>query len=293
MRYIKLIGIVLFVYILSRLDYAKIIISLKDMDGKYLFYYMISFYIFFISKVFRWHLAQNYFSKPLSFFDNYFIFLETVYIGFVTPGKVGDVTRVWLIKERFNIDKKDTMVAYIFDRIQDIIFLIIFAIYGTIFVIDINISSYTYVAFGALILLYVLKNRIIKLFSAKFETLRYINVDINFEIKIFFLNLFIYFFYFAQAYLLSKSLHLNIPFRYIIAVVSISSIASLIPISINGLGVREGLFIYLLSKLSIQKESAVLFSLLDNVVFLALFIILLHIVSKFARIYLKKHRGSR
>jgi uncharacterized membrane protein YbhN (UPF0104 family) len=253
---------------------------------KYLFYYSISFYIFYFLKVYRWHLIQNYFSKPLTFKQNSWVFLETLYLSYVTPAKLGDIARLWIIKKYFNIDKKDSLVAYIFDRIQDIFFLLLCALFGLIFIVDIEISNYIYLIFVLLILLYIFKNKVLNIFKQKFNFTKDIQTDVRFEIKIFILNSTSFFFYFLQVYLLAKAMNLNIEYSFVIALVSISAIATLIPISISGLGVREGVFIYLLATIGITKENAVVLSLLDNVVFAAVFIIILHL---FAQLSQKKN----
>jgi hypothetical protein len=84
----------------------------------------------------------------------------------------------------------------------------------------------------------------------------------------------------SRMYFLAKAMNLNIEYSFIVALVSISAIATIIPISIGGLGVREGVFVFLLASIGISKEKAVLLSLLDNVVFLAIFIVFLHLCSK-------------
>jgi len=68
---------------------------------------------------------------------------------------------------------------------------------------------------------------------------------------------------------------------YLSAVAVIGALASLIPISISGLGVREGVFIYYLVKIGVNKETAFLISFLDNFGFTILFVILMHIAYKF------------
>lgn len=282
MKYFKLLGIALFIYILSQLDYKIVVETVLKLNIFYLFLYAVSFFTFFILKAYRWHLIQNYFSKPLKFSENFWVIIETLYLSFVTPGRFGDIARAWIIKKYFNIDKKDTILAYIFDRIQDVLFLIIFTLYGLLVVIKIKISSFIYIGLIAFIFLYLFKNRILNLIKSKFILIENIQqTDFGFEVKIFAINIVVFFFYFLQLYFLAKAMHLDISYSFVIALVSISAIATLIPISVNGLGVREGVFIYLLSTINISKEAAVILSLLDNVVFMALFIIILHIFSKF------------
>ena len=281
-------GIVAFIYILSLLDYNMVYRSIVELNLKYLSIFILSWFAFFIIKVYRWHSVQNYFSKPLSFKQNLWIYIETLYLSYVTPSRVGDIARVWIVKEYFNIDKKETFIAYIFDRVQDLFFLIICALFGLLLIVDIAVSNYIYIGMIIFIILYIFKNKILNKFKDQINISENIKTTFSFEVKIFLINSIAFFFYFLQIYFLAKAMNLDIPYLFVVALLSISAIATLIPISVGGLGVREGIFIYLLATINISKENAVLLSLLDNVVFVAVFILLLHLFSKF---YLKNKVG--
>jgi len=55
-------------------------------------------------------------------------------------------------------------------------------------------------------------------------------------------------------YLLSLSINLRIPFQFFLLFMPLVWILSLIPLSLNGLGIREGAFIYLFSLLGFPTE---------------------------------------
>ena len=247
---------------------------------------------FFFVKVYRWHVIQNYFicTKKLSFQENFFVYVETLYLSYITPAKIGDIARLWIMKENYGIDKKDSFVAYIFDRIQDLYFLVLFALISLLFIIELNVPKYVYALFIMFLVFYAFKNFFINQIEKTSHYMQKIKTNFLFEIKIFIINLFAFFLYFLQVYILTEAMNLNIDFLFVVAVVSISSIVILVPISIGGLGVREGIFIFLLANVGVNKEEAVILSLLDNVVFIALFILLLHLFSK---LYLRKKLGNK
>jgi uncharacterized membrane protein YbhN (UPF0104 family) len=60
---------------------------------------------------------------------------------------------------------------------------------------------------------------------------------------------------------IARALSLNIPVPYHFITVSLASLASLLP-SFNGIGVRDGAYIYLLSRIGIDKGFGLLFSFL-------------------------------
>ena len=62
--------------------------------------------------------------------------------------------------------------------------------------------------------------------------------------------------------LLAMALQLSIPWSYFLVFGPLVNIFSALPISINGLGVREGGFVYFLSHIGLPREAAVAFALL-------------------------------
>jgi uncharacterized protein (TIRG00374 family) len=64
------------------------------------------------------------------------------------------------------------------------------------------------------------------------------------------------------SYLVGRALGLGISFRYFMLCVPFTVIISLVPISINGVGIREGGYVFLLSKIGHSSSEAVSLSLL-------------------------------
>jgi uncharacterized membrane protein YbhN (UPF0104 family) len=68
-------------------------------------------------------------------------------------------------------------------------------------------------------------------------------------------------FYFAVAY----ALHLNVAFTDLAVIVPISFVIQMLPVSVNGFGVREATFSFYFSRIGQPIESAVLMSLVAQV----------------------------
>ena len=281
MKYFKLIGILIFVYILSGLDYELAYESVASLKLSYVLIYCFSFFVFFLLKAYRWHLIQTHFSKPLKFRENLWLQIETVYLSYVTPGKLGDIAKLWIMKSEFGIDKKDSIFAYFFDRLQDLMLLLFFSIISLFFIIDIDVSNYLYIFLICLLCLYFIKNHIVRFVDKRIKITTLPKIKLFFELKLLTLSLVIFAVFFFQVLMLSKAIGLNIDYLFIVALMSISSLAVLIPISIGGLGVREGVYVYMLSTIGVTSEDSVILSLLDNLVFLTVFIVILHLFSKF------------
>ena len=150
-----------------------------------------------------------------------------------------------------------------------------------VFILKLPVNTYLIIFSLLMIFLFFFKNRLIKTFAQKFKVENITYLNLKSDLYLFFQNCFIYLFYFLQYYCLALSLGIEVSFLYLSAVTVIGALVSLIPISISGLGVREGVFIYYLVNIGIDKEAAFLISFLDNFGFTILFVVLMHITYKF------------
>jgi uncharacterized protein (TIRG00374 family) len=66
----------------------------------------------------------------------------------------------------------------------------------------------------------------------------------------------------AVVFLNTRALHLDVPFSSIAVFVPLISLASMIPVSVNGLGVREALYIFFFGRLGAPSEVSVSLALL-------------------------------
>ena len=71
---------------------------------------------------------------------------------------------------------------------------------------------------------------------------------------------------FYMNFCIGKALDINIPFSYYLTFLPIISIATILPISFSGFGIREGGFIYFLSLLNISNEKALALSILIYII---------------------------
>lgn len=286
-NFFKIIGILLLGYILYSLDYNLVLHSFENLNYFFILLYVVVYFIYFSIKTYKWFFIHNHITKrKMTYKMALYTTIETQYLGFVTPGKVGDVLKLFILKEKFGIKKSNSFLSYTCDRFQDLFFMSMFAIIGITFFIDMDsYKSILYFLLFFLSLVYVFRVKLLSLVSEKLISINKENFTIAYNIKLILINLSIFLFYGLQVFFLAKALNIDIQFHIIAFIAAISSIIALVPITVMGLGLREGSFIYLLSAYSVSKESAVILSLLDNIVFYLIFIALLHIFNIF---YLKK-----
>ena len=82
--------------------------------------------------------------------------------------------------------------------------------------------------------------------------------------------------------ILAKDLGITIPVSYFLFVYPITSISGFLPISLNGIGVREAVYVYLLSLAGVSSEQAFAFSILWFLIILisSLFSVIYYLKSK-------------
>lgn len=66
----------------------------------------------------------------------------------------------------------------------------------------------------------------------------------------------------AAAALLAQSLHIDLTWWHFTYVVPLSTLAAMLPVSLNGLGIRESMYVLLLSSLGVAREQAATLALL-------------------------------
>ena len=284
------IGLILFVIILSKLNLTKIIALLSNINPFYLVPALLLFIPLLIIKAMRWQLlmkAQNI-NYPLK--DSAIMYAAAMYIGALTPGKIGDFIKIFYLKEDGHPFGK-AFATVLLDRLFDITSLFFLGYAGmllfiTLFERAILILSCIFAGTILLIIFFLYKKDfsvgIFEYISSHFIPEKYReNAKIGFSdlyngIKTlntnqFVLATFITFFgwaiYFITMYLLALSIDITIPFLYLATCVSISVVITLIPISISGIGTRDATLIILFSYLGLSKESAIAFSMMILIMF--------------------------
>lgn len=283
-KYSFLIGIVIFILIISRLDLHELILVLNDINYFYLFLgFLLSFPILTI-KVYRWNYLMKKQNINYSFKDSFLMYGTGMYIGIITPGRLGELSKIAFLKKNNSLGK--STVSVVVDRLTDLIFLLFFGYFGfflffSLFKNLILILTLILV-FSLILLITFLKTNIIKfllkkmlnlIIPAKYQKSWKINFqDFINELKIyklknylfiFLITAFSWFIYYFQTYLLAKSIGINnLSFLFISIAVTIAGLVTLLPISILGIGTRDVTLIGLFNAFSINQETTVSFSFL-------------------------------
>jgi len=286
-KILPLIGVVLFIYILTRLDFLELWQTVKKINPWYcLFLPFLVLLILYLQTLKWWVLLKSQGIK-VELAGLFKIHLVSSYYAFITPSRVGYFVKIPYLQSQSGLSATEISGSVIIDRILDVFTLLIFALLGSLSLL----SSYPnvffiflaiFLAFVIIILFFYSKKRA-RSFASFFKRIIPDKLKEKLE-KIFnelynnfpakrklllpvLLSAFIWFILYSQTYLIALSLGINIDYWHFIGLLPISTMITLLPITINGLGTREAALILLFSSYNVPQESIVAMSLIGFILF--------------------------
>ncbi|MCX7942120.1 MAG: lysylphosphatidylglycerol synthase domain-containing protein [Dictyoglomaceae bacterium] len=251
------ITLFVFYFISKKIPTKEIFYSLSFVNIPYLILAGFFGALFTFLKILKWHLLLKDLSFENSFLnsmDSYFIGMS---LGLITPGRLGEVARVGNINKEKRIEGISLVIL---DKIFDLLVVLILALWGFYFFFGISIS----ILIGILIifsLIIIFNPKIFKkLTFFYFKPLSKLIEGIsNLKRKTLILNFLFsflsYFLVLVEVYFLANSFE---KFSLVPTIICypLVMLVNLIPITIGGLGVREGTAIFLLGKFSLSSTTA-------------------------------------
>lgn len=290
-RLLPIIGIVLFIYIISRVDVGKVADGFSRIN---FFWFGITLLILasqHLMKGIRWKLiiqAYNVDFPLLSLIRGWLIGFS---LSLITPGKVGDFARAYYLKPKMETGKSLTTVMA--DRVIDIFVLFVMAIIGISFFV-INYVNNDLLLFGTYGLFAVFVAGII-LFSRKIWATKILRPFYRFAPKKYAERLTkVYHDFYSgleillkkkkriilvgiitvlmwltsvfAGYTLAKAMGLDISYFFLLMVTPIVMIILALPISFSGIGTRDALLIFFFSYVGITAEATLSYTIMNLVV---------------------------
>lgn len=289
----KTFGVVLWIYILAQLDFAKLWTIVRSLNPGWFLAASAFLLGMFVFKAMRWNTVLALQNIRYSLFRAMGISFVSSFFGLLVPGKMGDVIKLTYVKTS-GLSIARGLVGIILDRIYDVCVLLLVSVCGLVWfaeIVSLDIAQIAFVVcIAAVVGLSVVAVRgrirmwvvrLLKLilspsssqviidewdtFKTEFQAIAMKSV-----LPMALFSILSYLFMFAQFFALARSLGLDVPFLYLGLSLSVATLVSLLPVSVGGLGTREAVFIILLGRVSISPESAVILSFIDLVVFTVL-----------------------
>ncbi len=231
----------------------------------------------------RWRYILSLQGHHLKWLDSFLFYTSSVYLGLVTPGRLGEFAKVLYVKQNNVTTAGRAFLSVLIDRLFDIYLLFVVAMFGLFFLMPHPSGRFlgllgivlAVVAFWSFVVSAKTPQWILvinqKLFPSKVSAKLSGWAELFFEGakcvrgtrlgRVVVLTILTYSFFFSQYLLVAKALSISIPFLTLIQIVATSSLISMIPITIAGLGTREAVFLYFFSQLGVDFDMAIAFSM--------------------------------
>lgn len=288
-KILSLIGIALFLIILSRIDLGALLTILSHTSLLFLILALLVNGLAIVLKSLKWKIIVNSVKPEFPLRDSIRAFLVGFSFSTITPAKLGDFVKVLYINDdQCSLGKSISTV--VIDRLIDIVLLFSIAFVGicgfSIFyhIEILSISSAILIIIGILAGIYIVTNRpLLSILLRPFFTIfipKHLKSKVSIYFDDFFQGLFTFYhdrsrFYssigigvlswippFVYGYLLGLSIGIDTGILFFVLVIPVISLLDLLPISISGIGTRDVALIFLFGLRGISPELAVAFSLL-------------------------------
>ena len=222
-----------------------------------------------IVRTYKWEILLKSAGIKASFRRDLKALLIGMFYGMMTPGKAGELARVFYISE----DKAKTLPTILWDRLNDILALLLLSNLAVFFLLrhDLLVTAVLLADLGAVVGLVAVSNRKLALFLARLTRIRkmdeyalmFLKVFDNLGgmLKAFFFSLLFYFLNIVAGLLILKSFDSSISWVLALCFPVIVLFGN-IPITVSGLGVREAVSVYCFSLFNVDASIGFSYSLL-------------------------------
>lgn len=250
---IKLIGIAIFVYILSKIDSNAL---LKELDKANALLIGASFpliFLIYLCKTKRFESLVHATGIQLPLKEHWHIFNIGVFLAMITPGKIGEMGRAAYLRAR-GIQTVAAVAIAVIDRIIDTAFISIVAVAGAGILFGWKWAVAGAALLGATLCIAMLL-RNISVYTRTHITSKNVLPIVCWTCAAWTI-------YYTWAILLAISVGITAPVTVLISAFTFSGILSLLPIAPSGLGTRDAALVLLLAPYNVPAEQAVALALL-------------------------------
>lgn len=227
-------------------------------------------------KSYRWRLLIQNEGTDYSAYKCFAAYMASDAVGIVTPGRIGEIARLYYLREESPISFYCAFKTIVSDRIFDFTMLGWFGLSGMLFYFK-TFGDYPglYYALGVLALVVfnyivaikflaiILRNKkVSRLPVVRFVYESFLAVVGKSALRMWAITFLAYLMYFGFSWLIMISLHLHLSYIDVVFIMSIMSLSTIIPLSVAGFGTREATLVLLFSYYGLASETAISFSLL-------------------------------
>ncbi|MEN8223869.1 MAG: lysylphosphatidylglycerol synthase transmembrane domain-containing protein [Bacteroidota bacterium] len=261
---IRLLGIALFIFILTTVDLSSLWKNISEVKADFLIYGIFFQLLLLFLKAFRWHILNSGSKESNVLIRSLGEFFESYAIGVITPGRMGEMMKAGHAKEKNSM--MEAGIRVLVERGFDLgIFVLIAGLS-----LMITFRENTAMLIGILVILagvIILSLAVIFMRSASataiieklVNRLPFMKLDLQLSFRkrsplvqmaIIFLSVASNLSYFISCYFLALGLLFDHGFLFVSGAVAIAGLLNMLPVTVMGLGTREGTFLLLFKPLA-------------------------------------------
>ena len=280
------ISISLLTFLLVNIDWDTVLINLRNAN---IFLLVIASSLNIIERfelTFKWNLLIRVRSIIVTFGRLFWINSIGSFLGLFLPSSLGtDVVRGYYLMKN-NSEKSVSISSVFVDRVLGMFSLLLLGVVSVFFAGDLitefNIRSYIIVFFVLTVIIFYLfqKDEAVNYLQKILKSIRHKKLVEN-VIKLhnsileykkypkilwlsFFITLLVQVTRVLTYYFIALAFHINVPIVYFFLFVPIIMLIIMVPISIGGLGVREGTFVAFFTLVGMSVNDAVIISFMNS-----------------------------
>jgi glycosyltransferase 2 family protein len=281
---IKLVvTVAILVFLFSKVDFSAqgLRHTLLNIDLPIYLFSLFGVVIVLGIKSYRWKILvanEGFDYKPYRAFGAY---MSSDAIGIVTPGRIGEIARLYYVRQETPILFFQAFKTIVSDRIFDFSMLGWFGMSGITYYYHVlgKLSGYIYLllVLSVIVLSYIIGMSLLgmiirKQWLPRWQVPQFIYdcfkaVTGKNRLKMWAITIVAYMAYFFFSWLILHSLRVKTELFDVAFIMSIMSLSTIIPISIAGFGTREATLVALFIYYDLSAETAVSFSLLHFAAF--------------------------
>jgi len=307
--YLRLsLSVAIILFLIKILDFERIKLILPQLRLQYVwqaaFLLLLSNFIISV----RWSLLLSHFKISQPIMKSFRYYLIGGFYSIILPGSVGgDVVRLGLCLKGNNKSKAFITGSILFERTCGIMVIMMLASVATMLIpatiLSVEQETVKYISVFAIIILcvyllfFVTLKTIPHRWFCKINSTKkckntfyllldgFRNLTLGSLISVLSLSCFAHFCDIIGSYFLARSLHIDQPLSIFFLIIPIVYVLTILPVSIGGIGVREGVLSYFLMKVGVLPSDAVLLA-----VFIYLNRVLVGLIGGFSQLKFRKHQ---
>jgi uncharacterized protein (TIRG00374 family) len=282
--WLKVLGLLLLIVLLVRVDFQLVLQTLSEVDLVLLGLSIVLILPLIFIKALRWWAILHAQTIEMSILQAYLAYFSSLFLGFLTPGRLGEFSRVFYVREVDEVSTGVALSSVLADRLFDLFALLFVGGAGLLSfrTREFQISTFL-IALGLITLPLILF-----LYDRSFLWVKQLGVRVgNLGRRIFSKDGFLmgvrsglrqlnrsqfllsiiltgiaYTVFFSQCYLIGLALNIRVGYAAIAYAIALGSLITLVPISISGLGTREAVITAYLALVGVSPVASISFSLL-------------------------------